>query len=342
LGIGCRTVTAAVDGVIFLLAAGVALGTSWVMVSRLERVGERLGLSEAFLGLVAALAADAPEITSAATALIRHQPEVGAGVVLGSGPFNLAALLGLGAVLAGRITLHRRVIALGGAVAVAIAVAALVTVQVRVAPGAGLVFSLVILAGYIAVLGLGLKGRSVPVLPPVLASWLQAAAAEEEAEMEEGQLPEPGSIRDAVIVGVSLVVVVLASVAMERSAVSLGQRLSVSDIVIGALVLAGVTSLPNSVAAIYLVRRGRGAATFSTALNSNNLNIVAGLLIPATVLGLGPPSEAAVLVAAWCAGLTAFTVGLGYWRGGFTRATGLMIIAGYIGFAGSVVAFGQA
>ena len=334
--------TAAADGVIFLLAAGVALGTSWVMVSRLERVGERLGLSEALLGLVAALAADAPEITAAATALIRRQPEVGAGVVLGSAPFNLAALLGLGAVVAGRMMLHRRVILLGGGVAVAIAVAALVTVQVRVAPGAGLAFSLVILAGYVAILGLGLKGRPVPLLSPVAASWLQAAVVEEEAEMEEGQLPEPGSIRDALIVAVSLVVVVLASVAMERSAVSLGQRLSIPDIVIGALVLAGVTSLPNAVAAIYLVRRGRGAASFSTALNSNNLNIIAGLLIPATVVGLGPPSEAAVLVASWCAGLTVYTVGLGYWRSGFTRATGWMIIAGYLAFAASVVAFGRA
>ena len=104
--------TAWADAVLFAAAAGVALSASWVMVSRLERVGERLGLSEAFLGVVAALAADAPEITAAATALARHQPAVGVGVVLGSCPFNLAALLGLGAALAGRIKLHRRVVAL--------------------------------------------------------------------------------------------------------------------------------------------------------------------------------------------------------------------------------------
>ena len=53
----------------FALGAVVSLGTSWVLVSRLERVGERLGLSEALLGLLAALAADAPEITASVTAL---------------------------------------------------------------------------------------------------------------------------------------------------------------------------------------------------------------------------------------------------------------------------------
>ena len=41
-----------------------------------------------------------------------------------------------------------------------------------------------------------------------------------------------------------------------------------------------MTSLPNAVAAVYLARRGRGAAVLSIALNSNAINIVAGLLYP--------------------------------------------------------------
>ena len=35
----------------FLAGAMISLATSWLLVSRLERVGERLGLSEALLGL---------------------------------------------------------------------------------------------------------------------------------------------------------------------------------------------------------------------------------------------------------------------------------------------------
>ena len=49
---------------VFVAAAALSLGTSAVLVVRLERVGARLGLSEALLGLVAALAADTPEVTS--------------------------------------------------------------------------------------------------------------------------------------------------------------------------------------------------------------------------------------------------------------------------------------
>src|SRR5215510_2253177 len=109
----------------FIAGAVVSLLTSFVLVGRLERVGERLGLSEALLGMVAALAADAPEVTAAVTAVAHHEQRVGAGVILGSNVFNLAALLGLGAVVAGRIGLHRKVVLLGGAVAIWIAVLAL-------------------------------------------------------------------------------------------------------------------------------------------------------------------------------------------------------------------------
>jgi Ca2+/Na+ antiporter len=51
----------------FVFAAAISLGASWLLVTRLERVGARLALSEALLGMLAALAADAPEITAAVT-----------------------------------------------------------------------------------------------------------------------------------------------------------------------------------------------------------------------------------------------------------------------------------
>ena len=87
--------------------------------------------------MVAALAADAPEITSAVTALAQHQQKVGAGVIIGSNVFNLAALLGLGGVVAGGIALHRRVVILGGVIALWVAAVCLVTTTGTIPPGAG-------------------------------------------------------------------------------------------------------------------------------------------------------------------------------------------------------------
>ena len=100
---------------LFVVGAAVSLGASWLLVSRIERMGNRIGITEAMLGLLAALAADAPEITSAISALAGHQQDIGEGVVLGSNVFNLAALIGLGAVVAGFVALHRRAVLLAGA-----------------------------------------------------------------------------------------------------------------------------------------------------------------------------------------------------------------------------------
>src|SRR5262249_39507446 len=97
---------------VFLVAAGLALVASGVLVSRLERLGERIGLTDAALGMVAALGANAPEISASVTALVRGQRDVGIGVILGSNAFNLAALLGLAAIVAGGVRFHRRVVLL--------------------------------------------------------------------------------------------------------------------------------------------------------------------------------------------------------------------------------------
>jgi cation:H+ antiporter len=325
-------VSVAFSALAFVVGAVVSLSTSWLLVSRLERVGERLGLSEALLGMLAALAADAPEITASIAALSNHRATVGAGVVLGSNVFNLAALLGLGAVVAGQIHLHRKVVVLSGAVALSIAVACLFTVGGALSAGAGLVVVVCVLVPYLALLGAHQRILERLALPRSWKAWLTAAIVEEESELEEAIRPQRGNAADAVTALVALIVVIVASVAMERGASSLGAHFAVPDIVVGALVLAAVTSLPNAVSAIYLARRGRGAATLSTALNSNSLNVTFGLLLPATLIGLAKPSGSGLLVAGWYAGLTALTLALAYAGRGLGRGSGGVVIAAYVLF----------
>lgn len=313
----------------FVIGAIASLGTSWVLVSRLERVGERLGLSEGLLGMVAALASDSPEITAAVTALVHHQAAIGAGVVLGSNVFNLAALLGLGAVVAGRISLHRRVVVFSGAVAMLVGAACLLAVGGQLSAGAGLALVLAVLVPYVVLLGAHQRVLAPLGLPARWASWINAAVVEEESELEEAISPRRGTGADALVALGALVIVILASVVMERGASSLGTHFGIPEIVVGALILAAVTSLPNAVSALYLARRGRGAATLSVALNSNSLNVVAGLLVPAVVIGLAKPSGTSLLVAGWYVGLTAVTLLLAYVGRGLGRASGGLLIAAY-------------
>jgi cation:H+ antiporter len=321
----------------FVLGAAVSLLTSWVLVSRLERIGERLGLSEALLGLVAALAADAPEITASVTALAHHQRAVGAGVTIGSNVFNLAALLGLGAVVAGRIGLHRRVVVLGGTIALVIAAVCLLAVAGVIAAGTGLALALVVLVPYAALMGARRATIERVGLPGSWSAWLTEAVAEEEIELEEVFHPRRGRPLDIVVALGALLLVVVASVGMERGATSLGVRYGIAEIVVGGLVLAAVTSLPNAVAAVYFARRGRGAAALSTALNSNAINVTAGLLLPATIVGLSKPSASGLVVAGWYLGLTAVTLLLAYAYRGLHRSSGWTIMALYAVFIAALL-----
>jgi cation:H+ antiporter len=311
-----------------VIGVAVSLTASWLMVASLERLGHRLGLSDALLGMVAALAADGPEITAAVTALLDHSPRIGAGVVIGSNVFNLAALLGLSALVAGAVALHRRVIAFAGTIGIATAVVCLLVTTGTLPAWFGLLLALALLASYTATLAIGPARLQTRRL-----HWLAEAVSEEELELHPSLETRSGGVRDLAIAVSALAVVVVASVVMEHAAARLGDRHGVAQIVIGGLVLAAVTSLPNAVAAVHLARHGRGAAVLSTALNSNAINVTAGLLLPGTIVGLGSPSSQSTFVAVWYLALTTAALALAYAGRGLRRPVGMLIVAAYAVFA---------
>ncbi len=317
---------------VFVLAAAISLVTSSVLVARLERVGERLRAPEALLGLLAALAADAPEITAAAAAITAGRGAVGLGVTLGSNVFNLAALLGIGALVAGRIALHRRVIELEGALAVVVAGVATVVVLGWLAPAAGLVLTLVFFLPYVALASMGQDVRARLPIRRSWRRWLAVTMLEEEAELAAAIHPAPGTTIDALVAVGAAAVVVLASLVMESTATTLGAQAGVPDIIVGGLVLAAVTSLPNLVAAIHLASHGRGQATLSEAFNSNAINVLVGLLLPASLAGLADFTGLELLVVSAYLALTIATVAIAWAGRGLDRRSGAVIVMGYMLF----------
>jgi cation:H+ antiporter len=175
-------------------------------------------------------------------------------------------------------------------------------------------------------------------LPAPWTRWLESAVAEEESELVVAIRPRPGTWRDAAVAVAALLVVVASSTVMERAATSVGRRYAVAGILVGGLVLAAVTSLPNAVAGVYLAGKGRGAALLSTTLSSNTFNVVLGLLVPATAIGLATPSGSEKLIAVGYVTLTAVALLFAYVSRGLRRWQGWVIVAGYIGFVVALVA----
>ncbi len=312
-----------------LLAIGSILASSRFVIA-LERVGARLSLSEAALGLLAALGADTPEITSSITALVHHQRAVSVSVVLGANIFNLAALLGLGAISAGRITLHRSVVVLSALPALFVALMTLGVEHHGISrwPAAGLLLGL--LVPYTLVLEAPRRVLRALRVPSALSSSIERVVRQEEHDLEGAIAPDIGRPRDFLLASGMLVIVVVASVVMERVASTVGERNHWSTFVIGGVVLAAVTSLPNAVAAIYLALRGRGAATLSTAVHSNILNVLFGLVIPALFVGVGEQTRTVSSLALCYLAITMIALAFAYVGRGLGRVTGSGIVLAYV------------
>ena len=107
------------------------------------------------LGLLTALAADAPEVSSAVAALIKGNHDVGVGVVVGSNVFNLAAMVGLSAILCGGITIRREALAVEGVVGVAVTVIVGALLLTLLGPWSALILLAVVLVPYVILLSLG-------------------------------------------------------------------------------------------------------------------------------------------------------------------------------------------
>ena len=315
--------------VVFVAAAALSAGSSVLLVSRLERVGERLGLAEALLGLVVALAADGPEITSAVTAVTTGQREIGLGVVLGSNAFNLAAMLGLSVVVAGGLSLPRFATMLEGSIALLIAAIAVAAVMAWIAPAVGLLLGLVVFLPYVLVCALRPTARARLPLPRLWLTWLRRAIDQEHVTIER---PPVAGRADVAVAGAAVVAVIGASVVMEQSATTIGAQAGIPTIVVGSVVLAAVTSLPNAVAAIYLTLRGRGVAAMSEAFHSNAFNVLLGLLGPAVILGLGPATNGALLGGAAYLALTVVAVVFALAGRGLGRLGGGVLLVGYLGY----------
>ena len=100
---------------LFVFSLVVTLAAARVFARRLDRLGIRFGFPEALIGLLTALAADGPEISTALVALIKGAHGVSVGVLVGSNVFNLAAMIGVSALLVGSVCLPRDVLLFEGA-----------------------------------------------------------------------------------------------------------------------------------------------------------------------------------------------------------------------------------
>jgi cation:H+ antiporter len=316
---------------VFLACLITTLVSSEVLVRGLTVLGSNLHLTEGFLGLLTALGADAPEISSAIVALLAGAADLGRGVVLGSNLFNLAMLLGLSAVLVGRVRMRRPGLLLDGTATLCTLLVVAALLLGLFTPVLTMALLAVLLIPYILLVGLHPRQVDHLPLPDGLARRLSVAASQVHGEHKHEQ-ETVGPWLPVLLVPLSVLVIVLTSVGLVQAALVLAQEWHLPHALVGGVILAALTSLPNAYTAAHLARRERGAAVVSATVNSNTINLVVGLALPALIIGMGSAVHDVGVELGWLLGMTVIGLLLLVPAKGMSRVGGAALIVLYLVF----------
>ena len=274
---------------LFLISLIIVMVTSAWFTQRLEAFCELFGLSIGILSLLSAIGANIPNYVASAVAIISGHVDVGIGIIIGSGIYNIAIILGictLASSEASGITLNAQesqdargiawyalIIALGILVVMALLPATPVIMEVRkAAPALFLlpVASVAVLGGFSALIVHVLR-RSHPAPTSSLVTH---------SHIHLSKTPPLRVFRLSGEVALSLIVALMGVVVMVQSGQTVSTDFHLPQAITGLVVLAVATSLPNTVVAVSLARTAEAAASVEEIFSSNSINAALGLALP--------------------------------------------------------------
>jgi cation:H+ antiporter len=256
-----------IGGLVLLVAGGEAL------VRGASTLAKRAGISPLVIGLVVVSAAtSAPELAVTVGAVLRGEPDLALGNVVGSNIANVLLVLGLSAMVV-PLLIKRQLVRFDIPVMIGLS---MLLVVVSLDGLIGALDGVLLLGGLIfhAVLSVVLGRREVRAEAAVPAS--------ESAQPERKPMPLPRAIL-FLLLGIALLV---------TGAVSIATGLGISSLIVGLTVVAIGTSLPELATSIIAVRQGESDMAVGNIVGSNIFNIGLVLGLPAIVFGEGIPVPA--------------------------------------------------
>jgi cation:H+ antiporter len=307
--------------------------SSFILSESLEKLKVRFKVAGGLLGMLTALCATTPEISSAITALFVKQHNVAVGIIIGSNIFNIAALLGISALIVGKLPVKRQSTLVNGTISLLVTLVLILLIFKFISVLISLLILVLLLAPYAIVLGFktnqmrkwGLPEKIRTFLTPAITSSNHALKGRKTALSESWSWAWKGLA--------ALIVIIVTSMGMVPSAVFISDAWGVNKTILGVLILALLTGIPDAVVAIKMAINGRGIAVMSETLNSNTLNILFGICIPAIIFGLGSLSKQSIFSVWWLLGTTILALLLLYLKKGFNRMSGAIIVGLYLVFA---------
>lgn len=260
-----------VVGLVVLVAGGEGL------VRGASAIAHRFGLSQLVIGLtIVAVATSSPEFAVSVGAVLRGEPEIAVGNVVGSNIANILLILGVSALILPLVAKRRLVKADVPVMVVLSLLLLLLALDGTVSRWDGLLLLVLFLSHLVWAV---LTGRST-----------------EEEESGSADTPAPPGLGRAVLLvlgGVGLLV--LGAQWLVSGASAIASDLGLSNLVIGLTVVAVGTSLPELTASVIAVRKGERDLAVGNIVGSNIANIGLVLGLPAILKAEGIPVPGAAL-----------------------------------------------
>ena len=306
-----------VSGLLLLIAGGEALVRGASGLALLAK------LTPAVIGLtIVAAGTSTPELVVSIDSALRGNSEIALGNVVGSNIFNIAAILGIAALV-------RPLRVMGSTVKMEWPVMLLASLQLFLlardgqvdrVEGAFLVTALVVITTY--------------------AVWVaRHASTPDEAEGYTELVTASSGARGAkavavhvLAIGVGVGLLALGSSLLVDGAVGIATRLGVSTTVIGLTIVAAGTSTPELVTSVVASLRGRDDIAIANVVGSNIFNIFGILGLTTVIHPLAVPEAILARDLWWMLGATVLLFPL-MWTGlRIRRLEGALLVAGFIAY----------
>ncbi|MFI7580645.1 calcium/sodium antiporter [Kocuria kalidii] len=262
------------------------------LVRGASSLARRVGISSLVVGLtVVSAATSAPELAVTVGAVLRDEPGLAVGNVVGSNIVNVLLILGLSALVI-PLAVKQRLVRFDLPLMVALSVGLLlVSLDGRITAVDGLLLFLAVVAHTVLTVVISRRDTRVPSRAGGSAESSSAPAVAGEAE----ESPPAPIGRSLLLVGLGIALLVAGATLLVEGAVNTATTLGVSSLVVGLTVVAVGTSLPELATSIIAVRRGERDLAVGNVVGSNIFNIGVVLGLPALISRDGIPVSGAAV-----------------------------------------------
>jgi cation:H+ antiporter len=260
-------------GIIFVISLFVLVKAAGYFTDSAEKIGLYFGLSDFIVGVtIVAFGTSLPEIISSIFAVLGNSSEIVIGNVLGSNITNIFLVIGLAAIIGGKLKIIYEII----------------HIDLPLLMGSAFFLTATIWDGVFTLPEaiLCLAGTVVYFLH-ALSTKKKSAGIETEQELKRRNIER----KTIIILFISAFFIFLGGKYTIESVIKLSEILNISKDIIAASAIALGTSLPELVVTITAARKGKPEIAIGNVLGSNIFNALAVMGIPALIGTLTIPQN---------------------------------------------------